>query len=128
MLMPLYTALVNMPQNIVNASYDLGRGKLSTFINVVFPYTRGALFAGMSLVFLPSLTTVAVPQFLNNNADNSLIGDTIVDFGGRAAGSGIDLARASTLSLVVLLLIGAGYMLTVLINKAIKFFVARSKE
>lgn len=109
MIMPLYSVLNDMPKNFVYASRDLGYGGFMTFIKIVIPYTKTALFSGITLVFLPSLTTVAVPQFLNNANDNSLISDIIVDQGSQAVTSQIALARASTLSLVLSLIILGGY-------------------
>jgi spermidine/putrescine transport system permease protein len=50
---------------------------------------------------LPALTTVAVPQFLNNNSNGSMISDIIIQEGMIALNSAIALARTSTLSLVL---------------------------
>lgn len=120
MIMPLYSVLNDMPKNLVNASYDLGYGGFMTFIKIVVPYTKVALFSGITLVFLPSLTTVAVPQFLNNSNDSSLISDIIVDQGNQAVTSQIALARASTLSLVLSLVILGGYGLFMITYKFTK--------
>jgi spermidine/putrescine transport system permease protein len=109
MLAPLYTTMINMPPNLINASQDLGRTSFQTFFAVVVPYTMTALISGITLVFLPSLVTVAVPAFLNSSPDGSLIGDIIVEEGNLATTSQIAMARASTLSLILLLLITAGY-------------------
>ncbi|GHU32274.1 hypothetical protein FACS1894166_05260 [Bacilli bacterium] len=110
MIMPIYSVLNDMPKNLVYASYDLGYGPFRTFLKVVVPYTKTALISGITLVFLPSLTTVAVPQFLNNN-NGSMIGDLIVDQGQSGLTSDIALARASTLSLVLSLLMLAAFAL-----------------
>jgi spermidine/putrescine transport system permease protein len=118
--MPLYSVLNDMPKNLIYASYDLGYGGFKTFLKVVVPYTKTALFSGITLVFLPSLTTVAVPQFLNNSNDNSLISDIIVDQGSQAVTSQIALARASTLSLVLSLVILGGYGLFMVCYKFTK--------
>ncbi|GHU47822.1 hypothetical protein FACS1894218_3100 [Bacilli bacterium] len=109
MIMPIYSVLNDMPKNLVYASYDLGYGGFRTFLKVVVPYTKTALVSGITLVFLPSLTTVAVPQFLNNNNNGSMIGDLIVDQGQAGLTSDIALARASTLSLVLSLLMLAAF-------------------
>jgi spermidine/putrescine transport system permease protein len=101
--------MINMPPNLVNASQDLGRNNFQTFFAVVIPYTMTALISGITLVFLPSLVTVAVPAFLNGSPDGSLIGDIIVEEGNLATTSEIAMARASTLSLILLLVLVAGY-------------------
>ncbi len=101
MIMPLYTCLNEMPKNLVFASKDLGYNGVQTFFKIVLPYTKLALISGIAMVFLPCVTTVAVPQFLNNSVNGSTIGDIIVQEGEQALTSQIALARASTLSLVV---------------------------
>ncbi len=118
MILPLYNTLSELPRNLIFASKDLGRGNFGTFIRVVVPYTKAALFSGITLVFLPSLTTVAVPQFLNASPSGSLIGDILMEEGQLALTSDISLARASSLSLVLLMIMVVGYILFI-VGKAI---------
>lgn len=120
MIMPLFTVLEEMPRNLIFASKDLGQNGLMTFFKVVLPYTKIAFMAGITLVFLPCVTTVAVPQFLNNSANGSTIGDIIVQEGEQALTSDIALARAATLSLVVSICILAVYGLVAFLPKLIK--------
>lgn len=101
MMIPLYNCLEQLPQSLINASKDLGRNSFYTFFNVVVPFTKHALISGISLVLLPSISVVAVPQFLNNNPNGSLIGDIIMGQGQLASDSQIALARACVLSVVV---------------------------
>jgi spermidine/putrescine transport system permease protein len=108
-----------MPKNLVYASYDLGYGSFKTFLKITLPYTRVALASGITLVLLPSLTTVAVPQFLNNNNDGSMIGDIIVDQGQAGLTSDIALTRASTLSLILCLVMLGGFGIYLIFQKVI---------
>ena len=103
MILPIYNVLLDMPKNLINASKDLGHTTMGTFFKVVLPYTKGALAAGITLVFLPALTTVAVPQYMNASASGTIIGDIIMQEGTLAQTSDLSLARASTLSLVITL-------------------------
>lgn len=105
MVLPIYNTLQDMPKNLIFASKDLGRNNFSTFIHVVLPYTKAALMSGVTLVFLPAITTVAVPQFMNASTSGSMIGDIIMEEGSLAQTSDISLARASALSLLIALLI-----------------------
>ena len=120
MILPIYNVLRDMPTNIIYASKDLGRTGWSTFVNVVFPYTKAALASGITLVFLPCLTTVSVPQFLNSSSSGSLIGDIIMEEGLLAQTSDISLARASTLALIVFLFVVAGLVLYYISTKLSK--------
>ena len=108
MILPIYNVLKDMPKNLIYASKDLGRTGWSTFVNVVMPYTKTALASGITLVFLPCLTIVSVPQFLNSSSSGSLIGDIIMEEGLLAQTSDISLARASTLALIIFLFVVVG--------------------
>jgi spermidine/putrescine transport system permease protein len=127
MFMPLYTSMNSMPKNLINASYDLGRNSFATFIHVVFPYTLAALTSGIALVFLPSLTTVAVPQFMDNRPDSGLIGDIIMNEGVMASTSEIALARCSTLSLIVVIILALCYVVFICSKKIIKKVIRNYK-
>jgi spermidine/putrescine transport system permease protein len=128
MLTPLYTTMINMPANIVNASYDMGRNSFQTFFKVVIPYTWGAMISGITLVFLPALVTVAVPAFLNNSPDGSLIGDIIYEEGSIATTSEIALARASTLSLILITVLTFGYAAVIITKKTYRKIKMKGDE
>lgn len=111
MILPIYNVLADMPRNLIFASQDLGQNPVKTFFKIVIPYSKTAFYAGLTLVFLPAVTTVAVPQFLNNATNNSTIGDIIVQEGEEGLISDIALARASSLSLVVSIFVLILYLL-----------------
>ena len=121
MILPIYNTLEDMPKNLIFASKDLGQNGFKTFFKVVLPYTKIALLAGLTLVFLPCVTTVAIPQFLNNAPNGATIGDIIVQEGEQAATSEIALARASTLSLIVSIIMLALYGLISFTPKLFKW-------
>lgn len=101
MIMPLYSSLQTLPKNLINASKDLGRGNIYTFFMVVIPWCKVAIISGITLVLLPSFTTVSVSAFLNNSNNGGLIGDVIVNQGDSGLSNPISLARTSVLVLVV---------------------------
>lgn len=125
MIMPIYNVLKDMPKNLIYASKDLGRGAWSTFINIVIPYTKNALISGLTLVFLPCLTSVSVPQFLNSSSSGTLIGDIIMEEGQLAQTSDISLARASTLALIVFLFLVVGVFIFWSSKKIVKYAMRR---
>ena len=127
MILPLYTVLDDMPKNLIFASQDLGQNMVKTFFKIVLPYTKTAFFAGLTLVFLPAVTTVAVPQFLNNASDNATIGDIIVQEGEEGLISDIALARSSSLSLVVSIFVLVLYLIIAFIPKLFKLRHRRVK-
>lgn len=120
MILPLYNVLEGMPKNLIFASQDLGQNGIKTFIKIILPYTKTAFLAGITMVFLPAVTTVAVPQFLNNATNGATIGDIIVTEGEEGLISDIALARSSSLSLVVSIFIFVIYGFIVFLPKLIK--------
>lgn len=127
MILPIYNVLSDMPRNLVFASQDLGQNMVKTFFKVIVPYTKTAYYAGLTMVFLPAVTTVAVPQFLNNSTNAATIGDIIVQEGEEGLISDIALARSSSLSLVVSIFVLVLYLIIAFIPKLFKLRHRRVK-
>lgn len=128
MILPIYNILDGMPKNIILASQDLGYNFIQTFFKIIIPYTKMAFFAGLTMVFLPAITTTAIPQFMNNATNNATIGDIIAQEGQQGLISQIALARASAISIVVSIFMGLIYGTYVGIPKIIKLIVNRDKK
>lgn len=124
MILPIYSVLSNMPKDYMMASQDLGRNVFSSFFLIVVPYCRSAIISGLIMVLLPSFTTVAIPQFLNNKNDSTMIGDFIFNLGSNGLESNVALAQVSAISLVLGVLILIVYILWKLIPK-IWFIIKR---
>jgi len=76
MILSIYTALAKMDRAIVNASYDLGANRKQTFLRVVFPLSLSGVISGITLVFLPAVSTFVIPKFLGGG-QYMLIGNLI---------------------------------------------------
>lgn len=128
MMMPLYNVLELLPKNLINASKDLGRSSIYTFFKVVIPFSKPGLISGITLVLLPSTSVVAVPQFLNNSPDGSMIGDIIMGQGMQATESQIALSRVCVLSVVVSILMMVIYSLIIYAPKFVKIIKNKFKR
>ena len=128
MILPIYNVLVGMPKNIILASQDLGHNFIQTFFKIIIPYTKLAFFAGLTMVFLPAITTTSIPQFMNNATDNATIGDIITQEGEQGLISQIALARVSTISIVTSIFMISIYNMIIGVPKLIKFIKIRSKK
>lgn len=100
MILAVFNVLDGMPKNLILASYDLGQNWLKTLIKVIFPYTKVGFFSGVSIVFLSSITTVSIPQFMNNNNDGFMIGTILISEGERGIINSIAASRISAISLI----------------------------
>ena len=119
-ILTIYTYINSIPKNLLQASKDLGKTSVQTFFYVIIPYTKTAIISGLTLVFLPSITTAGVTQFVNNSNDGTIIGGDILDQGLEASTSEIALARVSSLALTTCLIILLLWSAIVLIPKTIK--------
>ena len=52
MVLPIYTSLLKMDQDLVNAAYDLGAGKITAFMKIIFPLSIPGVISGITMVFM----------------------------------------------------------------------------
>jgi len=76
MVLPIYTALLKMDQDLINAAYDLGAGKVKVFTKVVFPLSLPGVISGITMVFMPAVSTFVISQLLGGGK-YMLIGNLI---------------------------------------------------
>lgn len=76
MVLPLYNALVKIDDDIIDASHDLGAGFWQTLRRVLVPQSVAGIVSGVTMVFVPSLTTFVVSDILGGGKV-ALIGNLI---------------------------------------------------
>ncbi len=100
MVLPIYSVLVKVDRNVVEAAEDLGANGLQTFWKVVFPLSFPGIVSGINMVFLPSMTTFLIPDLLGGGR-YFLIGNVIE----REYMVSRDWTTASALSILLLLFV-----------------------
>lgn len=68
MIVPLISTLQKLPQDLEDASADLGANKWQTFWKVTIPQSIPSVAAGMSLVFVLTYTAFTVPSLTGGSA------------------------------------------------------------
>lgn len=76
MVLPLYNAIAKIDQNVINAAHDLGAGKVYTFVRIILPLSIPGIISGVTMVFIPALTTFVISSLLGGGK-LLLIGDVI---------------------------------------------------
>ncbi len=76
MLLPIYNSLIKIDKNVVNAARDLGANGAQTFCRVIFPLSLPGVISGITMVFVPALTTFVISDLLGG-AKILLIGNVI---------------------------------------------------
>ncbi|MCL4164865.1 UNVERIFIED_CONTAM: hypothetical protein GTU68_013612, partial [Idotea baltica] len=64
MILPLYANLVKLPEEVLEASQDLGASSFTTFWNITVPLALPGIIAGCLLVFIPAVGEYVVPDLL----------------------------------------------------------------
>lgn len=100
MVLPIYNVLVKIGQDKVDAARDLGANGFQTFVRVIFPMSMPGVVSGITMVFVPSMTTFVISNLLGGGKI-LLIGNVIE----QAFTSGSNWRLGSGLSLVLMVFI-----------------------
>ena len=103
MILPIYSSLEGINPELYEASLDLGAKPLITLFKVAIPLTKGGIFAGTILVFVPALGDWLVPHFLGGSKV-MMIGN-LVEYKFINIGNIPEGASLATLLAVVIILI-----------------------
>ncbi|WP_042277792.1 ABC transporter permease [[Clostridium] dakarense] len=76
MVLPIFTSLSKMDNDLVNAAHDLGANKFQVFTKVIFPLSLPGVISGITMVFMPAVTTFAISRLLGGGKF-MLLGDLI---------------------------------------------------
>lgn len=76
MILPLYNALMKINDDTLNGARDLGANEFQVFSRIIFPLSIPGMVSGITMVFIPSLTTVAISEMLGGG-NFLLIGNVI---------------------------------------------------
>lgn len=76
MVLPIYTSLSKLDNDLVNAARDLGANSFQVFTKVIFPLSLPGVVSGITMVFMPAVTTFAISRLLGGGK-YMLIGDLI---------------------------------------------------
>ena len=76
MILPIFTAITKLDPSLIEAGYDLGATSTQVFRKVIFPLTKSGVLTGITMTFIPAVSTFVISQLLGGNNFN-LIGNII---------------------------------------------------
>ncbi len=76
MVLPIFTSITKLDNRYIEAAHDLGCNNIQTMTKVVLPLTASGIISGVTMVFVPSISTFYISQKLGAGKID-LIGDTI---------------------------------------------------
>ena len=102
MIIQIYNVLARMDESLIEASHDLGANGFQTFRKIIFPLSLSGVISGITLVFLPSLSTFIIPKFLGGGSYvmiGNLIENQFINIGDFHFGSAISFIMAALIML-----------------------------
>ena len=106
MILPLYAIIVKIDNRLIEAAEDLGCTPLQTFTKVVLPLSTPGIISGITMVFVPAVSTFYISAKLGGNT--MLIGDVIERM--FKQGNNPNLGAALSLLLMILVFVCTGIM------------------
>ncbi len=67
MIYPIYNVLAKMDKSYAEAAEDLGARPREVFLKVTLPLSMPGVTSGILMVFMPTVSTFAISEFLTNN-------------------------------------------------------------
>ena len=79
MILQIYTSLSKIDPSLITAAHDLGADNTQTFRRVILPLSLPGVVSGITLVFLPAVSSFFIPKLLGGG-QYVLIGNLIEDY------------------------------------------------
>ncbi len=111
MILPIYASLEGLNPALLEAATDMGATPIRRFFRVILPLTKGGVFAGTILVFIPALGDYLVPTFLGGSKVmmvGNLVTHKYMTAGDIPGGSAFGVVLTAILILVLYIIIKKG--------------------
>ena len=106
MVLPIYTCISKIDKHMWEAASDLGCNTFQVITKVIFPLSLSGVISGITMVFVPSISTFYISQKLGGGTFE-LIGDTIER---QFVSGALNTGAAISLVMMILILISLGIM------------------
>jgi len=76
MILPIYSVIIKLDRSLIDAARDLGANSFHVFRRVILPLSFPGILSGITMVFVPSVSTFAISKMLGGGTE-LLLGDLI---------------------------------------------------
>ena len=76
MILPIYSVIIKLDGSLLEAARDLGASSMTVFRRVILPLSLPGVISGITMVFVPSVSTFAISRMLGGGTE-LLLGDLI---------------------------------------------------
>ena len=76
MILPIYSVIIKLDYSLIEAARDLGANSFHVFRRVILPLSFPGILSGITMVFVPSVSTFAISKMLGGGTE-LMLGDLI---------------------------------------------------
>ncbi len=101
MILPIYSVIVRLDNSLLEAARDLGANNMRVFRKVILPLSLPGVLSGVTMVFVPSVSTFAISRLLGGGTQ-MMLGDLIEQ---QFLGGAYDPYLGAAISLVMMVIV-----------------------
>ena len=101
MILPIYSVIVKIDRSLLEAARDLGADSVTAFRRVVLPLSLPGVLSGVTMVFVPSVSTFAISRLLGGS--NIMLLGNLIEM--QFTGTTYDPWLGSAISLVMMVIV-----------------------
>ncbi len=101
MILPIYSVIVKLDGSLLEAARDLGANSMGVFRKVIFPLSLPGILSGVTMVFVPSVSTFAISRLLGGG-ERLMLGDLIEQ---QFLGGAYDPYLGAAISMVMMVIV-----------------------
>ncbi len=101
MILPIYSVIVKLDGSLLEAARDLGANSMGVFRKVIFPLSLPGILSGVTMVFVPSVSTFAISRLLGGG-EELMLGDLIEQ---QFLGGAYDPYLGAAISMVMMVIV-----------------------
>ena len=101
MILPIYSVIIKLDKSLLEAARDLGANSFNVFRRVILPLSLPGVLSGITMVFVPSVSTFAISKMLGGGTQ-MMLGDLIEQ---QFLGGAYNPQLGSAISLVMMVIV-----------------------
>ena len=101
MILPIYSVIIKLDNSLLEAARDLGASSMGIFRRVIFPLSLPGVLSGITMVFVPAVSTFAISRLLGGN--NQMLLGNLIEM--QFVGSAYNPHLGSAISLVMMIIV-----------------------
>ncbi len=101
MVLPIFSVIEKIDPKVIEAAQDLGANSVTVFRRVIFPLSLPGVLSGITMVFIPSVSTFAISRLLGGS--KTLLLGNLIDM--QFLGGAYNPHLGSAISLVMMVIV-----------------------